>query len=97
MGAAREKVRVANALEKLPRIAAAMENGTLSYSKARALTRVACEGTEEYFLSIALHGTAHHVETLVRHYRRCQEAEAETRWTSIVRRPGGQPSNLMPC
>ena len=52
-----------------------MERGELSYSKARALTRVACEGTEDYFLSIAMHGTANHVETLVRHYRRAQEAE----------------------
>jgi hypothetical protein len=69
LGAAREKVRVAHALEALPRIAAAMASGRLSYSKARALTRVAETGTEEYFLSIALHGTAHHVETLVRHYR----------------------------
>jgi len=50
LGAAREKVRVAHALEKLPRIAAAMERGELSYSKARALTRVACQKTEEYFL-----------------------------------------------
>src|SRR5215469_10383591 len=46
MGAAREKVRVAHALEKLPRIAAAMARGELSYSKVRALTRVACEKTE---------------------------------------------------
>jgi hypothetical protein len=38
----------------------------MSYSKVRALTRVACAGTEAYFLDIALHGTAHHVETLVR-------------------------------
>src|SRR5690348_18327852 len=43
IGAAREKVRVAHALEKLPRIAGAMARGELSYSKARALTRVACE------------------------------------------------------
>ncbi len=78
-GAAREKVRVAHALEKLPRIAAAMARGELSYSKVRALTRVACAGTEEYFLSIALHGTAHHVETLVRHYRRAREAEEWSR------------------
>ena len=74
LGAAREKVRVAHALEKLPRVAAAMARGELSYSKARALTRVACAQTEEYFLSIALHGTAAHVEKLVRHYRRAQEA-----------------------
>src|SRR5215469_15663565 len=46
IGAAREKVRVAHALEKLPRIAAAMARGELSYSKTRALTRVACEKTE---------------------------------------------------
>jgi hypothetical protein len=76
LGAAREKVRVAHALEGLPRICVAMANGQLSYSKARALTRVACPATEEYFLSMALHGTAHHVETLVRHYRRCRETEA---------------------
>ena len=40
----------------------------------RALTRVACEATEATFLSIALHGTAHHVETIVRQYRRATEA-----------------------
>ena len=79
MGAAREKVRVAHALEKLPRITAAMERGELSYSKARALTRVACEKTEEYFLSIALHGTAAHVEKLVRCYRRAKESEELSR------------------
>src|SRR6202022_2907135 len=69
MGAAREKVRVAHSLEKLPRISAAMARGELSYSKARALTRVACAQTEEYFLSIALHGTAAHVKNLVRQFR----------------------------
>jgi len=69
-----EKVRVAHALENLPRVSAAMERGQLSYSKARALTRVACAATEEYFLDIALHGTASHVEKLVRGYRRAQEA-----------------------
>lgn len=79
LGAAREKVRVAHALECLPRIAAAMSRGQLSYSKARALTRVAQAETEEYLLSIALHGTAHHVETLVRHFRRARQAEELSR------------------
>ena len=79
MGAAREKVRVAHGLEKLPRIAAAMACGQLSYSKVRALTRVACENTEEYFLSIALHGTAAHVEKVVRYYRRAKESEEQSR------------------
>jgi hypothetical protein len=75
LGAAREKVRVAHALPALPKIAAAMARGELSYSKVRALTRVAEEATEDYFLMMALHGTAHHVETLVRHYRRAKEVE----------------------
>lgn len=79
LGAAREKVRVAHALEKLPKISAAMARGELSYSKARALTRVANEATEDYFLSIALHGTAHHVERLVQGFRRAKEAEELSR------------------
>jgi hypothetical protein len=79
MGAAREKVRVARALENLPRIAGAMAKGSLSYSKAREITRIGNPGNEEYLLSIAEHGTAAHVENLVRAYRRCQEAEELSR------------------
>jgi hypothetical protein len=79
LGAAREKLRVAHALEELPLIGAAMARGELSYSKVRALTRVATAATESYLLSIALHGTAHHVEALVRQYRRVQEAEESSR------------------
>jgi hypothetical protein len=79
LGAAREKVRVAHALAGLPKIAASMARGELSYSKVRALSRVACPATEESLLMIALHGTAHHVERLVRGYRRAQEAEELSR------------------
>ena len=79
LGAARERVRVAHALEKLPRISAAMREGRLSYSKVRAISRVATEATEEYFLQIAIYGTAHHVEKLVRVFRRAREAEELSR------------------
>jgi hypothetical protein len=41
LGAAREHVRVARALRELPQIAEAMRRGHVSYSKVRALTRVA--------------------------------------------------------
>ena len=41
MGAARERVRVARALGTLPRLAQALARGKLSYSKVRALTRIA--------------------------------------------------------
>ncbi len=78
MNAAREKVRVAHALANLPNISAAFERGALSYSKVRAMTRVADSSNEDYLLMIAEHGTAHHVERLVSKYRtarRLQEAE----------------------
>ncbi|MCO5118397.1 MAG: HNH endonuclease [Burkholderiaceae bacterium] len=76
LGAAREKVRVARALAALPKISAAMAGGELSYSKVRALSRVATPATEDTLLMIALHGTAAHVETVVRHFRRAQESIA---------------------
>ena len=41
LGAAREKLRVAAALAELPHISSAMACGRLSYSKVRALSRVA--------------------------------------------------------
>ena len=79
LGAAREKVRVARALEDLPKISAAMERGEHSYSNVRAITRVACPGTEDYLLNIAKHGTAHHVETMVRSFRKAKDAEELSR------------------
>ncbi len=51
----------------------------LSYSKAREITRIAIAETEDYLLMIAEHGTAQHVEKLVRAFRRCQDAEELSR------------------
>jgi hypothetical protein len=79
LGAARERVRVAHALEKLPQIAAAMTAGRLSYAKVRAMTRVAEASNENYILNIALCGTASHVEQVVRGYRRALDAAEVTR------------------
>src|SRR5205814_4326088 len=78
MTAAREKVRVARALENLPEIRAGFASGEVSYSKVRAMTRVATAANESVLVSVALHGTASHVEKLVRKYR----------WTE--RRDGGK-------
>jgi len=75
LGAARERVRTARALVKLPLLSAAMGRGEISYSNVRAITRVATPENEHFFLQIAPHGTAHHVETLVRAYRRAEEQE----------------------
>ena len=70
---AREKVRVARALRSLPTIDAAFERGEISYSKVRAMTRVATPENEPQLLNIARHGTAAHMERLVRAYRRCRK------------------------
>ena len=75
LGAAREKVRVARALASLPRIAAAMERGQVSFSKVRALTRVATPENEEELLGFARACTAAHVERLVRSWRRIDRLE----------------------
>ena len=76
LGAAREKVRVANALKDLPRITGAFREGRVGFSKVRAMTRVATPENEEYLMMIARHGTAAHVERLVRHYRQVKRSEA---------------------
>ena len=69
LGAAREKVRVAHALATLPLIREALAAGEISYSKARAVTRVATPETEERLLQVARAGTAAHVEQIVRGWR----------------------------
>ena len=76
-GAARERVRVARALGTLPRLARAFAGGAISYSKVRALTRVATPETEEQLLGVAYAGTAVHVERIVRGWRHMdRKAEA---------------------
>ena len=72
MSAAREKVRVAHALKTLPMIATAFADGELSYSKVRALTRVARVDNENALLSFALQSTASRVE------ERCRELRCGT-------------------
>jgi hypothetical protein len=62
LSAAYERVRVARALPGLPLIRAAFARGEVSYSKVRALTRVATPQTEARLLGFAQCGTASHVE-----------------------------------
>ena len=80
LGPAREKLRVARRLPHLPLISEAFKAGELSYSKVRALTRVADADNEEELLTFARHSTAHQVERLARLWRRidlCDATEAE--------------------
>jgi hypothetical protein len=72
MNTAREKVRVAHVLKTLPNIAAAFATGELSYSKVRAMTRVAGVHNEDDLLSFALKTMTAHVE------ERCRELKCGT-------------------
>ena len=69
-------MRVAHTPADLPRLSERMRTGVLSYSKARALTRVATPENEEKLADFALHGSASHVESLVRAWWRVDRLEA---------------------
>jgi hypothetical protein len=86
LSASREKVRVAHALKTLPSIAMSFARGELSYSKVRALTRVADYGNEDALLTFALHTTAARVEERCRELRCGTEASIDDAVQAHVRR-----------
>jgi Domain of unknown function (DUF222)/HNH endonuclease len=83
--AAREKVRAARALEALPKISDAFGRGVISYSKVRAITRIATAENEADLLNVAVCGTAAHVERLVGKYRRVERLEEGAQASTLHR------------
>ena len=75
--AARERIRIARAIARLPRIDAAFRDGILSYSKVRAITRVATRKTEAMLLAIAGRSSAAELESLVRTHERVGTGDRE--------------------
>jgi hypothetical protein len=69
---AREKVRVAHALADLPLVDEAFRTGRLSYSKVRAVTRIATAADEAELVEFAASTTAAHVEQHVRARRQAE-------------------------
>ena len=74
-GTANEKVRAALALENLPLISGAMARGELSFSKIRALTRVAAPENEAELLAFARAGSAANLERLVRSWKKLNRSD----------------------
>jgi hypothetical protein len=74
---ARDHVRVALRLRDLPAVRDRFAEGTLSYSKVRAITRVAVAASEEQLLRWADHATAAQLETIVRGLRTVQRAQRQ--------------------
>jgi len=82
LGPARERVRAARALEQLPLTSEAMSRGELSFSKVRALSRVADDlatpEEEETLVEFARQCTAAQLETLVRGWKKlCRKDEID--------------------
>ncbi len=74
--AARERIRIGRALAKLPQIDAAFRDGVISYSKVRAITRVATPDTDAMLLAIAEGSSAAQLESLVRTYERVGKSDS---------------------
>lgn len=87
-GTAREHVRVARALRRMPKTAAAFRAGDLSFSKVRELTRLVDDHDELTLLDFARHATASQLARTVRAHRAHsgthQQREMRTRlsWTT---------------
>src|SRR5688572_11222194 len=81
LGTARQRVRVARRLGECPLIDDALRRGEMSYSKARAMGRVATPANEALLLDSARLMTADHVERLCRKY-------------ALVQRDGHPPDRL---
>ena len=84
LGAGRERVRVARAIEDLPLVQAVFAAGRLTYSKVRAITRVASRRTERSFLDLGLAATAAQLERICSAYRRVDRPEDSDHATALA-------------
>lgn len=85
INAARDHARVARVLRGLPLVQEAFAAGELSYSKVRALTRVASEQTEADLVELARHATGAQLEKLCGQYGRVLRASREQAMTLYQR------------
>jgi hypothetical protein len=83
---AREQLRVARRLRELALVREAFASGELSYSKVRALTRVATPETEQDLVELARHATGGQLDKLVRGYRGALEASTARAWEAQAQR-----------
>ena len=83
IGVAREHVRVARALGRLPVLDEALRTAKISFSKARALTRVATPENESELLFTALCTTASELERISRRFRNVAIDQVEGRIAAL--------------
>jgi len=78
--AARDKLRIAHALKELPLLSESFSKGKLSYTKVRALTRVATADNEADLIDMAMRMSARHVEE---HCKQRKNASRESTVTAL--------------
>lgn len=78
LGTAREQVRVAHRLSELPRIDEALRRGELSYTKVRAMTRVATPSNEELLMHQARGSTGAQLERICAAFARLPDGARPT-------------------
>ena len=87
-GVAREHVRVARALPRMPTVREAFREGRLSYSKVREVTRVVDAVDEARLCELALSATASQLARMISAYRTAsgtrlrQQERREASWTT---------------
>src|SRR6185436_20018023 len=81
-GVAREHVRVAKALRRMPTVAGLFQEGRLSYSKVREVTRVVDVVDEQRLAELAVTGTASQLARMISGFR----AADGQRMTQQIRR-----------
>jgi hypothetical protein len=92
LGVAREHVRVARALRRMPTVAAAFRAGRLSYSKVREVTRVVDVVDEARLCDLALTGTAAQLAIMISAFRSAEGrriGQQPKRQVSVVERDDG--------
>jgi hypothetical protein len=79
LATARDRVRVARALESLPKVVESFEKGELSYARARAIVRVATPENEEALVETARSSTGAQLERICRATKVAQRSDEPSR------------------
>lgn len=74
---AREHIRVMRGLRALPQVASLLEEGKISFSKAREITRLSGRIDDEEAAEITRHATASQISAMVAAYRRLDPSDPE--------------------
>ena len=97
--AAYERVRVAKALRALPLTFAEFSAGRMSFTQARAITRMACPEDEDMYVDLARYASGEQIERLsggIRRARRYAEEDAKLRSGRVDPNTGDLPKPRTP-